>query len=1045
MSNRKIVIMILLALLSVLFIVILFIVGVIGIVSSGDGCLYRYNYNENPTESSQSILETLSNPVDLLTGVAGSIGINDNIQDAVDGAGNAIDNFLEDITGANTSTGGGGGGSGGLSNSDRLTKTVALKASANYTATTAQENAPTINLDPTTYGKWLNTNIQVKQDQVVNLSVRGEVSLCRAYLPINNLQSASDKDIENAAIPIPRIDENSPPVSLYIDAKNAEWRNITQVFKNDLVVVSLYKDQKTTNPTSSIYNSIEKKLLTADCRDGSTSYSPICGRYMSFTPTNKYVDKCEFKAECTQCNPHQECIGVEVNGVCNEGYHTVTDWCSCYENIYGVPPEAYISSGIHTFPFADNINDLTANLDRDCKTEQVFIDGDYQNKKYFWYSSDNAAGLLYRFDNSEDPSNKTALGNNYSFAEIQSNQSSVNGESYRIILNTQYTQSDSSYLQYRLFNQDDEAENNTGGYVLNIKQTKCRRSNGQTMNDSFQGRGQVEYLIATNSADPNSASSQGSAVNLDVNGSGNITASSNGYLWLRIKNNQDDYKESFGQYQVQLTTSVDNGDFVRDAFTPFLSGFKEKIKNTSTSLFKNMTCYQGSGVVENCTNFFNYVKGMLTLYIMIYGMFFLLGLVQISQTDLVIRVVKIAFVAGLMDGKTFEFFNNYVFDFVINFSDEIIANMAGYTIYSGSATISNPLSFMNAVLSKMFTGSLFSAQLMALLTTGLQGVIYFVIIFVSIAILLIVLFRSMAVYLMAQLAVGVLLGIAPLFLTFMLFESTRYLFDNWIKFTFKYMIEPVILLAGIIVLTQLSTIFLDYIIGYSVCWKCAIPIRIPFTLIEGVTPAFLGVELTCLYWFAPWGMDWRTGLMGINMQYIATLFILVYCLWGYLDFSDSIVTRIAGGFTGPSATVMAKPLTDNFAKQAGLDAKSRAETQKHLGNRLKAFSKTVRTAPTTRTSSAPTTSPWVSAKPTNAGNNKGPVMGSHRGAANAGNNKGPVIGGHRGAANAGNNKGPVMGGHRGAANAGNNKGPVMGSHRGGNSETNNVPDKDKTK
>ena len=113
------------------------------------------------------------------------------------------------------------------------------------------------------------------------------------------------------------------------------------------------------------------------------------------------------------------------------------------------------------------------------------------------------------------------------------------------------------------------------------------------------------------------------------------------------------------------------------------------------------------------------------------------------------------------------------------------------------------------------------------------------------------------VYLMAFMAIAVLIALAPIFLTFMLFEQTWSLFDNWIKFTFRYMIEPAIMLAGIIILTQLFTIYLDQVIGYSVCWKCAIPFKLPFASLDGVAPEILNLELFCLNWFAPWGYDYR--------------------------------------------------------------------------------------------------------------------------------------------------------------------------------------------
>ena len=58
---------------------------------------------------------------------------------------------------------------------------------------------------------------------------------------------------------------------------------------------------------------------------------------------------------------------------------------------------------------------------------------------------------------------------------------------------------------------------------------------------------------------------------------------------------------------------------------------------------------------------------------MTYGMMFLLGMVKISQTDLVVRVVKIAFVSGLMNDSTFEFFNTYVFEIALRLKEENLA------------------------------------------------------------------------------------------------------------------------------------------------------------------------------------------------------------------------------------------------------------------------------------------------------------------------------------------------------------------------------------
>ena len=839
-------------------------------------------------------------------------------------------------------------GQGHVVGSDALANTLTLKASANYTGVdTGNGN---IALDPNSYGKWLNSNIMVQHGQEVKLTIKGEVSLCKAYIPINNLQQTSNLDVTGNKIEIPRVeDQNTPPVSLILSATNPNWSNLTELFRNDRFYVALYADQKTTASSTSIYNYFTKTMTTADCRENNRTYSPICGRYSLWNGTGTYASSCSLNVNCYPCNPHSVCDSFDLFGWCVGGWSTVWDQCPCYENVYSLAPEPYKNNGTRTYPapWNGNISDLGAVTGHNCSSESSYMNGSFQNQKYFWFSADTAIGLISRIDSNINPTNAGAAGSGYQVATIQSDQSYYNNSSqYKIIKQGPFNSADVGYLQYKLADQDGSYADNTGGYVLNIKQTKCIRTNGNAFNDTVQGRGIVQYVVMNYGDNPNTnapASVENIVADADGNSTLTISASDGGYLWLKIFNATDDYKDSFGQYTVSFFTTSEHGGFFDDVLNPLFEGLKTKIKDAAKTVFKNMTCYQGIGGSGNCTNFFNYIKGLLTLYIMIYGMMFLLGMVQISQTDLVIRVVKIGIVAGLMNDKTFEFFNLYVFDFVTNFSDNIMANISGYSMFSGSVSVSNPFMFMNEVFTKIFLSKTFSAQIMALLSMGINGVIYFILMIVCIGIVVMVGFRALAVYIMAYFAIAILIGLAPLFLTFILFDKTRYLFDNWAKFTVRYMVEPTVMLAGIIILTQLFTIYLDYIIGYSVCWKCGIPFKIPFPTIPGFNPAFLDVPLFCFNWFAPWGFDYRSSSMGVDMQNMVVLIMIVYCMWGYIEYSSKIVARLAGGMGGPSATSMGRNMSNsieqNALAQVGLDGQTRSQIKQAAQGRLKGMDK----------------------------------------------------------------------------------------------------------
>ncbi|MCC8416579.1 MAG: type IV secretion system protein [Rickettsia endosymbiont of Gnoriste bilineata] len=866
-------------------------------------------------------------------------------------------------------------------NTDYITNTLMLNATGNYTVITETNPDGSLNTkyDPNHYGEWLNTNLAVTNEQEIQFSIKGNISLCRAYIPPNNIQQLSDLDSNGNRIAIPRVEEtNVEPLSLIFDAKTDEWRNIAELFANDEVVISILPNQKklpdmVNVSVKNIFKFVKQDgesknfIETADCSEGKREYKPLCGRYSIYY--GEYVNGCKWVdglyngSSVRSC--HSRCfLGcMELTG----GFCTVFGCCATYScpkegawvNDMKEAPEPYRDDGFFTSPWSSEVGKLFTDFHPECSNnlnipsstcpdvdhsikDKAYIEGDYQKKRHFWYSA--PTGLLSRIDNSGTPSK--SLGTGYKFANKIDNKEydpvnndKADNSKYQIIYNEIITAPAKSYLQYRLWSKYDDYSKNTGGYVLNIKQTKCRRSNGNSFDDVIENRGRVQYLVMPYGENPNKTSTIYSATNIqvkDADGNAKITANDTGYLWMIIYNAKEDYKESYGRYKVEFRTSQKVGSFTFNVLNPLFDLLKGKIKDAAVTIFKNMTCYGGG--TTTCSNFFNYIKAVLILYVMLYGAMFLLGMVKINQQDLVIRIAKIAIVSGLMNESTFRFFNEYIFDFITNFSDGIISNMSGYSMFSSTDKISNPFMFLDALMSKILFSKTFAGQVLSLLSMGLSGLIYFVILFISIIIVIITVLRAVAVYIMAFMATALLIGIAPLFLTFMLFDFTRYLFDNWVRFTFRYMIEPVILMAGIIILTQLFTIYLDFTTGYSVCWKCALPIKIPFPAIPGLPAIFSNLEIFCINWFAPWGMDPRSGMMAMNMQHYIALIIISYGMYGYVEFSGQMVAKLTST-TGPSATSMGQNMSSAMEqgalKNVGLDKQGRDAIKQDASKRLK--------------------------------------------------------------------------------------------------------------
>lgn len=848
--------------------------------------------------------------------------------------------------------------SGDVVASAQMSSVSKLRADANYTFITSTDPQGVVRIkqdtNPKNYGRWLNTKIRSIPEQDINLQIKGDISLCRAYLPVNNLESNSNTIgwwSNKKYIPIPRIEEvGVEPLSLMFDASSTfgkKWRNIAELYENDRVIVSISPDQK---GKSSVTTVTPFDTYQGDCDDGKREYEPLCGRYsIYYNNGKKYVSDCEKEDKCWE-DCWEECHDLDFGGwFCEEE----CEWESCWENIEKKGPAKYRSDGNFTSPWYDKIGKLFTNFEPQCNAgksndykdkDKDYIRGDYQDEQYFWFSADDANGLLYRVDHSVNPTNEDYRGETYEFSKIANDQSDYNDPNYKIILNTTYFNEPIGYLQYRfvrdIADQEKGLGNNTGGYVLNIKQTKCRRSKGNVFSDTVNNRGVIEYIITDQ--DPNITELD--PVMLIPDGSGNAvikpTNNDQGDLWMRIYNAQDDYKDSYGEYTVSLSnTSTPSPSFYIKVLEPLYDLIKNRIASVGKNLFKNITCYGEEINQAQCTNYTSYVQAILVIYVIMYGMMILLGMTKMTQTDIVIRLIKIIIVSGLINGRTFDFFNHYLLDIVTHFTEEIIANMGGYTSSFNSGTSAgNPLAFMDTVMTKVFFSDVFHSQILALMFLGISGIFYFIIMLVTLVILVISLLRATATYFMAFIAISILIGISPIFLTFILFDNTRHLFDNWIKFTLRYMLEPIVLMAGIIILTQLFTIYLDVAIGYSVCWKCVLPFKLPFPNIPEFTPAFANVPLFCINWFAPWGYDHRAGMMGINMQHIIALMIIAYCMYGYAEMSARIIANITETMA-PSVIDSGVNMSSTFEQKtlsyAGLDKQSRSVIQERAKERLR--------------------------------------------------------------------------------------------------------------
>lgn len=231
------------------------------------------------------------------------------------------------------------------------------------------------------------------------------------------------------------------------------------------------------------------------------------------------------------------------------------------------------------------------------------------------------------------------------------------------------------------------------------------------------------------------------------------------------------------------------------------------------------------------------VRILLTLYVLLYSVYFLAGKVQVTAYDLFVRVAKLAVVFAMFDSNSWTFFNDRVFTIFLDGMSYLAYSVSGVT-----SSVGNLFGFVDIIFDKYTNPTIWKILFVNLLQFY-NGMIFIAILMIeAILTYLMAVLDVVVAYVMAFLTMTVLISLAPLFIMAMLFERTRSMFDNWMSLLFNYMIQPSILLIFFLLMDQLMANQFSNT-AMSVCWGwllqfnfdldlslIGIPLRIRFAL-----------------------------------------------------------------------------------------------------------------------------------------------------------------------------------------------------------------------
>lgn len=356
-------------------------------------------------------------------------------------------------------------------------------------------------------------------------------------------------------------------------------------------------------------------------------------------------------------------------------------------------------------------------------------------------------------------------------------------------------------------------------------------------------------------------------------------------LWIRVYDSG--YTNNSGAYYVTIKR-INTERNISKIINFVLEKVTIKVKDVTERMYK--------GVIDG-SGFKTAVKASLILYVILYGMFFVLALVPMTQMELVIRLVKVSMVSFLMSDTSWEFFTGICegdsYSTQCPYSVlRLFADGRDYAIQAVSGV--NPdniltlnevkkgqdvFVFLDKTIGRFFHDSTW-IKMAALLGQPILGWVMFTMIIACIWWFLITGIAAVMAYIVALIALSLLIAIAPIFLIFMLFSQTKPMFDAWVGHMMNFALQPVILIAALALMNEIMVVIFYQTLAFPTHREC----------IFDITSVFPWVPFPCLLYFPVPG-DWNPI---VRLTYELMFVVITKMIVEFIDFAPSLVGQLTG-------------------------------------------------------------------------------------------------------------------------------------------------------
>ncbi|ACZ49141.1 putative conjugal transfer protein [Anaplasma centrale str. Israel] len=285
-------------------------------------------------------------------------------------------------------------------------------------------------------------------------------------------------------------------------------------------------------------------------------------------------------------------------------------------------------------------------------------------------------------------------------------------------------------------------------------------------------------------------------------------------IYVKILDNY--YYDNAGGYSLEFKQGVINGKGV-EVFEYVRKLVRAQLNKAGEQIFSN--------IVKN-PGFRNFTFAVMTLFLVISALAYLLGMVRAPLADAMVRIFKIILVILLVSPGSWEFFHDNLLQLFTKGVDQIIALVNSYAAKE-EFKADAPFKFMDVMIGeRIFSTVVWEAKARALIMADFSSIFALLIIIISVICYVALCLYGFVIYLTAFVGITFLIALMPIMFVGIVFSRFRSLFDGWLTQCISFSMQAILMFTLIAMFGSLIMHYYYRIFGFTACYNEVVHIKL---------------------------------------------------------------------------------------------------------------------------------------------------------------------------------------------------------------------------